>query len=64
MKKTTLVFPTVQALWQFKASIQTNNVEIIISTKTLICECTERNVDLAISKFGAEVFEDDTSQYA
>ena len=60
MKKVTLVFPSIQALWRFRDRIKTNTVEIIATRRTIICECSDGEVQVAIQEYGAKVEEGET----
>ena len=55
MKKITLVFPSVQDLWEFKSTVQARFVEINIKALTIICECMDVDVELATSRFNAKI---------
>ena len=55
MDKVTLVFPSVQAMWQFKLITKANYIEINIPALSLTCSCSEAEIDLATKKYNARV---------
>lgn len=57
MKQTKLRFHSVMELWAFKTLINAANVEINIEGCTLVCVCSDEQVQIAIKSFSAEVVE-------
>ncbi|HZH95985.1 MAG TPA: hypothetical protein VEY06_08875, partial [Flavisolibacter sp.] len=53
MKKTTLHFKTIFQLWNFKKAIAACEVEVNLSTRTLLCSCKTEEVRLALDNYGA-----------
>jgi hypothetical protein len=54
MQKVTLKFKSGKQLWEFKQQIRAQDVEINLRNCTLTCHCSEKEISLAIVKFGAE----------
>jgi hypothetical protein len=55
MKKTTLIFLSLNDLWDFRQAIQANYIEINTKNKSITCDCSKEHIDLAINKFHAKV---------
>ena len=53
--KTILIFTSLSQLWSFAQAIKVNSLEIITSTKTLICDCSGVDVEIAQEKYGAKI---------
>ncbi|MFL5740862.1 MAG: hypothetical protein ACJ75B_11635 [Flavisolibacter sp.] len=58
MNKVTLQFRSAQDLWQFKQLIKNQSIEINVKELKAICYCTNREIDMAIQKFGATLVEE------
>lgn len=52
-----LKFHSVQELWRFAQHINAVNIEINTRERTLICDCNEAEITLAVDEFGAAVAE-------
>ena len=61
MKKVILKFKTPHDLWEFKTIAKPVFVQIHINDCTLICECTEADIKLALEKFTAQKKEEKIS---
>jgi hypothetical protein len=57
MKRVTLKFPTLFLLWSFAQTLTSHSVEINTRERTLICDCTEENIEAAVTGFKARVIE-------
>jgi hypothetical protein len=55
-KKLVIRFKNVQQLWGFAQKIHATNIEIITSTMTLICDCSDSDLEL-LSQFKGEIIE-------
>jgi hypothetical protein len=51
---TLLTFDTKENLLQFKDLTSSDFFEINIKQKTLLCDCCEKDISLAVSKYGAK----------
>jgi hypothetical protein len=54
-KEVILQFPCLLDLWKFRAAAHIPLFEISASQATLSCQCSEEEVQLAISKYHASV---------
>ena len=54
MKQSKLKFHSVMELWAFKTLINVANVEINVANCTLVCVCSEEQLQMAIKSFRAE----------
>jgi hypothetical protein len=48
-------FPTIRDLWKFRVEVNSLMFEINFLHLTLICECTDADLDLAVKKYKAKV---------
>lgn len=55
MKRTTLCFPSVHLLWQFRLETGIPQCSIDTTTKAITCLCTSEHLQLAITKFKAHL---------
>jgi hypothetical protein len=55
MLKTTLQFNSIFSLWRFKVTIHAQNVVVLAKKNLLICELTEKDIQLACLYFAAKV---------
>ena len=55
MKTVTLQFPGLSALVKFKDFLQTDNIELNFTSLTLICECSEMEMQEAVAVYGAVI---------
>ncbi|HEU0109442.1 MAG TPA: hypothetical protein VFQ73_01145 [Flavisolibacter sp.] len=55
MKTTTLVFPSFEALWEFKQTTNTLNFKINSVSLTITAQWNEAQIELALTKFKASV---------
>ena len=55
MKKITLLFPTLHELVLFKKTTHSNYIAINEAELTLVCECSETDIRLAIQQYKAVV---------
>ncbi|HEV7621903.1 MAG TPA: hypothetical protein VGO09_09225 [Flavisolibacter sp.] len=55
MKRVTLFFPSIDALWQFRKIIVATYFEINPKGKTLTCDCNEEHINIALIEYGAIV---------
>lgn len=54
----------MRLLWNFGKVINCKNIEINSGDKKLVCDCTEAEIDLAITKYGAKILEGTLSKVA
>ncbi|GAA4745740.1 hypothetical protein [Flavisolibacter ginsenosidimutans] len=55
MAKVRIVFPSLFKLWDFKLSFRESVVKTICTKRTLICCCSESEIELAIHAYEAKV---------
>ena len=55
VKRIQLVFPDTARLWAFAQTLHTNNIEINSRLGTLVCDCTEIEIEQALYHFGAKI---------
>ena len=55
MLKATLQFKDVRDMRRFYLILTGDYIELNARTLTIICECTEKDVELAVSAFNAKV---------
>lgn len=48
-------FPTIRDLWKFRVEVNALMFEINFLRRTLICECSDEDLDLAVSKYSAKI---------
>ena len=53
LQQITLVFPSLHHLWGFVREAKINYMEMITESHTLVCECDDKEADLAKEKYGA-----------
>jgi hypothetical protein len=53
--KVTLQFKNSKDLWEFKTTTGANCVQINTAECTLICDCSEADIELAIKEYNAVV---------
>jgi hypothetical protein len=53
MKKITLIFPSIEKLWDFVLQSKLSFVEINLPKLILICSCSETDIANAIQNFNA-----------
>jgi hypothetical protein len=61
-KKIVLRFPTLYVLWNFAQTLHGESVEVNTNNKTLICDCTESEVAIAVEAYRATVLEEITDE--
>ena len=54
-KSLVLKFKNARELWEFKVFTKASSVEINLSDYTLICDCDEIEIDVAVSRFNAHL---------
>ena len=54
-KTTTLLFQTDQDLRRFYQTMKANYVEMNIRTRILVCDCNEKEIEIAVRQFNAKV---------
>jgi hypothetical protein len=57
MKSTTLIFPSLSRLWEFKLTIKATSVEINTDKRSLCGEFTAEEIELALQSFHASVLQ-------
>ncbi len=62
MKKIKLLFPSRQSLLLFKETTHANYIAINEHDNTLICECSETDIRMAMKKFNATILESCTDE--
>lgn len=55
MKKVTLKFPSLPAIWDFMQVIQANFVHVNAAKRTLTCDCNEHDIEIAVKNYKAVV---------
>lgn len=55
MKLVFFQFPTIRDLWKFRVEVNALMFEINFLRLTLICECTDADLDLAVKKYKAKI---------
>ena len=55
MKKVKIVFNCLLNLWDYKQILQKNVLQTIFFQRSLICFCTESEIELAINAYHARV---------
>jgi hypothetical protein len=53
VNKITLIFPSLNQLWQFVREAKINYTEFNAVDFSLVCNCNQADVELAKRKFGA-----------
>lgn len=48
-------FPTVYDLWNFRRETGITLFDIVNDPRTIICECTDEEINLAITKYQGKV---------
>lgn len=59
-QKTKLVFNTIQDLWHYAQRINAINIEINTRERSLVCDCHELELAIALDEFNATI----ANQYA
>jgi len=54
-KQVRLQFFDMRSLWQFAQQLTSKSIEINTTTKTLLCDCSEAEIQLAKTNHGAEI---------
>ena len=57
MKRVTLIFNSIESLRKFEKIIKAGFLVINLKRKTIICECTEAEIDLAVKDLEARIAE-------
>jgi len=57
-KRISLKFPDINLLWGFAQILQSESIEIDTKNRTLICNCPDEIIALAIVDFSARVVEE------
>ncbi len=52
-----LRFPDMYKLWQYAQKLTSKSFEVNTHTNTLICDCSEKEINLAITVYGAKILE-------
>jgi hypothetical protein len=52
-----LQFSDVYMLWEFAKQLTCKSLEFIPADKSLLCDCTEDEIHLALSRYGAKLLE-------
>jgi hypothetical protein len=55
--KIALQFSDMYQLWAFAKQLTCKSLEIIPGAKSLLCDCTEEEIRLALSQYGATLLE-------
>ena len=56
MRKVILKFETPKELWEFRVRTKAESAEINLKNCTLICDCGDAEIELAINAFNAVLF--------
>ena len=54
-RKITLVFPSLNQLWEFVREAKVNYIECIAESFTLVCNCQQKEIDQAKENYGATI---------
>ena len=54
-KSVALQFIDLRLLWSFSKNISTKNLDIYTNTRTLECECTLKEINLAVANYNAKI---------
>ena len=57
-----LQFKDAHSLWLFAQQLSSKSLEIMLTSKVLHCECTESEINLALSQYGARILEDNVTK--
>lgn len=52
-----LQFPDMQLLWQFAQTLACKSIEINTRAYIVICDCTELEINLALTNYRAKILE-------
>jgi hypothetical protein len=52
-----LEFPDMYMLWKFAQKLTCKSIEINPPAKSLICDCTEQEINVAIAQYSAKILE-------
>jgi hypothetical protein len=55
--KIALQFPDMYLLWKFAQKLTCRSIEINPPTKTLLCDCSEEEIHVAITAYSAKILE-------
>lgn len=55
MSKVRIVFPSLFMLWEFKQVFRKTVVKTLFFRRSLVCVCTESQIELAIHAYNAKV---------
>lgn len=53
----TLQFPSIERLWKFRLEIRSDDFEMNLNDRTIICRCTDKDIELALDKYKGSVVE-------
>lgn len=59
MAKVLIVFPSILMLWDFKIVFYKSVVQNFCFRRSLVCLCTQEQIDLAVQAYGAKVLHAD-----
>jgi hypothetical protein len=57
-----LQFPTITLLWSFAKELNNKSIHINTWERTLICDCPESEINLALTAFKAKMMEEMVSK--
>lgn len=57
-----LQFPTLSLLWHFAKELQSKNIHINTLERVLICDCSDDEINLALTAFKARIMEGTVSK--
>ena len=61
-KKVVIKFKSIHQLWAYAQAIQAYSIEIIASELILICDCSDRDLDL-LTQYDGHIIENYTSAF-
>ena len=63
IKPTILVFADLSRLWAFSRQLANQNQEINAATRLITCECSEADLERAVTQYGASQLEERRDHY-
>jgi len=61
MEMVTLQFNTAKKLWTFRLEIEAQDLKVDLKQRTLTCQCSPKDIKLAIEQFDARLLATNTA---
>ena len=61
MELVTLQFNTAKKLWIFRLEIEATDLKVDLKNRTLTCQCSKKDIKLALEQFGARLLVTNTA---